>query len=131
MHCLPTVKTNEWRRAHHLKLSKTPVCINKDFYKIRWLCQALTGSAELMLVPLIALCCCECEPVESRVEFIAVKVQWHQKVLLIFGKSTIYRKRRKITLSLSHRRSAQKLQPAGKWYYHLCNMWFQWFKVLI
>lgn len=81
---------------------------------------ALTGSAEFMLVPLTALCCCKDEPVESRAQVIAVRVQWNQKVLLIFGKSTIYRKRRRIAVSPSQR-STQKPQPAGKRDSPLCN----------
>lgn len=123
-HYLPTVKINEWRRAHHLKLSKTPVCTSKDFIKEGDFVKpflALTCSAEFMLVPLIALCCCEYKPVESRAQIIAVRVQWNQKVLLIFGKSIIYRKRRRITMSRSQRRSVQKPQPARKRYYHFCN----------
>lgn len=40
-HNFPAVKINEWRRVHHLKLSKTPVCTSREFYKRRWLFQAI------------------------------------------------------------------------------------------
>jgi len=71
---------------------------------------SLTGSAEFMLVPLIALCCCEHKLVESRAQLITVRVQWNQKVLLIFGKSTIYRKKKGGLLWASHKGELPRTQ---------------------
>lgn len=120
-HYLSTMKINEWRRVHHSKLLKTPVCTSKEFYREGDFVKpfsALTCSSEWMLIPLTAFCCCEYKPVESRAQIKAVRVQWNQKVLLIF---VSYRKRRRVMVSLLQSRNAQKSHPAGKRYCHLCN----------
>lgn len=129
-HYLSTVKINEWRRVHRSKLLKTPVCTSTDFYREGDFVKpfsALICSSEWMLILLIAFCCFEYKPVESRAQIKAVRVQQNQKVLLIF---VIYRKRRRITESLSQSRSAQKSHPAGKRYCHLTQwVWYQWFNI--
>lgn len=66
---------------------------------------------------------------ESRAQIIAVRVQWNPKVQLIFGKSTIYRKRRRITVSVSQWRSAWIPQPARKIVSLMQLVLFQCFKV--
>lgn len=41
---LPARKINEWRRVHHLKLSKIPACTCKEFYRRGWLFPAIFGT---------------------------------------------------------------------------------------
>jgi len=124
-HYLPTMKTNEWRRAHHLKLSKTPVCASKDFYKRRWLCQTIfvtdwfsrvhVSSSNCTLLLWTQTCGVQSTaynsqgPMESESSIDFWQIYYLQK------------KKRRITVSLSQRRTAQNPESSGKTYCHFCN----------